>query len=203
MIIAGQRKLYIKDEFGKLLAAIKLMGDQRRANELFGFAAQLISQRMFIELEKVQPDGSETYHPTRGSEERPSVRHGYTPIASGWEPPNVLFTDKGVRLVLTSKSEHIDVQRFGTKKKNYSIPHGELGVAFWWGTPLPWSPTKTANAVRAPGPFWFKQIVHPGIEPYGGKDFVARAWRSCSHYAFARFREVGFMLLGPLEKILK
>jgi hypothetical protein len=199
----GYRKLYIKDEFKKLLAAIELMADQNRANKLFFYAGQLISQRMFIELQKVQPDGFGTYVSIPGSEERPSVRHGYVPISQGWNSPEVNFTDKGVRVSITSRSEHIDVQRFGTRKKNYPIPSGEPGVAFWWGAPLPWSPTQAKSAAVSSGPFWFKQITHPGVEPYGGSDFVARAWRSMSHYAFARFREVGFMLLGPLRDVLK
>lgn len=105
---------------------------------------------------------------------RPSTRRGYVPIEQGWVLNNA-HDAQGIRL--RSRSQHLQYQRFGTMKKNYPIPIRAGGnmLLFWWGSPLPWAPTRPPMLERAPGPFFMPQIIHPGLEPYGGSDFVQRA----------------------------
>lgn len=174
----------IQDDFDKMRRAIERVGDRERANRLLSTTGQTIVANFMAKLEETQPDGSQTY-----VGERPSVRRGYTPIASGWQPVDIEDTDRGISLSLKSTSQHVNIQRFGTRRKNYPIPNFPTGVYFWWGAPLPWSPSRIPEYVaRAPGMFWFPQITHPGIEPHGGEDFVRRAWMAIRAYANRQFR---------------
>ena len=143
------------------------------------------------EIEKVQPSGDQT-----SVGERSSARRGYAPIASGWSPIRIVPKTDGVLLTLKSTSEHINWQRLGTDKKNYPIPGLPTGVSFWWGAPLPWAPNRIPKIVaRAPGMFWFSQITHPGIEAYGGSDFVRRAWGMVQQPAKNQFSETADRIL--------
>lgn len=179
----------IQDDFDKLRRAIEQAGDRDRANRLLSSAGRIIMESFMAKLGEVQPDGTQTY-----VGQRPSVRHGYTPIASGWQPAEIEDTDHGVSLSLKSVSQHINIQRFGTEKKNYPIPLLPEGVHFWWGAPLPWAPSQIPEiASRAPGMFWFPQIEHPGIEV--DEDFVRKAWMTVRALAAGRFRETTATIL--------
>jgi len=181
----------IQDDFDKLRRAIEQAGDRERANRLLTGIGRVIVEAFMVKLEQIQPDGSQTY-----VGERSSTRHGYTPIASGWQPVDIGDTDHGISFSLKSVSRHINIQRFGTEKKNYPIPLLPTGVWFWWGAPLPWAPSQVPEYIaRSPGMFWFPQIQHPGIEPYGGEDFVRRAWITVRALAIERFRDTTTTIL--------
>lgn len=172
----------IQDDFDKLRTAIDKAGDPDRARKLLTGTGRMIVEAFMAELEQLQPvDVSMAW--------KPSIRRGYTPIASGWQPVDIGDTEYGISLSLKSRSKHINWQRFGTPKKNYPIPNLPTGVSFWWGAPLPWSPSEIPEYITAaPGMFWFLQIEHPGIKPYGGEDFVRRAWTIVRSQAIERFR---------------
>lgn len=171
----------IQDNFDRLRGAIDKAGDPDRTRKLLTGAGRMIVETFMTELEQLQPvDTSMAF--------KPSVRRGYAPIASGWRPVDIGDTEHGISLSLKSTSKHINWQRFPTKK-NYPIPSLPSGVSFWWGAPLPWSPTEIPEYIAAaPGIFAFPQIEHPGIEPYGGEDFVRRAWTITRPPAIERFR---------------
>lgn len=186
----------VQDDFDKLRHAIEQAGDRERANALLTGAGRVIVETFMVKLEEMQPiDTTMAY--------KPSIRRGYAPIARGWQPIDIGDTDRGISLSLKSVSQHINIQRFGTEKKNYPIPILPSGVWFWWGAPLPWSPSRIPEYVsNAPGMFWFPQIEHPGIEPHGGEDFVRRAWITVRALATERFRETASTILfQPFREI--
>ena len=180
----------IVDRFHILRRATEQV-NRSRANNLLSSTGRVIMESFMAELEQVQPSGDETF-----VDERSSTRRGYTPIASGWKPVRITSTDDGVSLSLESTSRHINWQRLGTKTKDYSIPSLPTGVSFWWGAPLPWAPTEVPElAAMAPGMFLFDLIIHPGIKPYGGEDFVKRAWNEIQAQAAERFGETAKTIL--------
>ena len=180
----------VVDRFHILRRAIEQVNNRARTSDLLSSAHGAVRDAFMAEIKKAQPvDTTMAY--------KPSIRRGYTPIASGWGRGLVIEkTGKGITLSLKSVSKHLKWQRFGTDKKSYPIPGVPTGMYFWWGAPLPWTPTMIPELVeRSPGMFWFSQIMHPGIEAYGGSDFVRRAWMEVRAQAMERFKETAKTIL--------
>lgn len=125
--------------------------------------------------------------------------HSHTPIIAGWRGPFTQGAFDGATSTIENVSEHIDVQRMGTERKNYPIPIRRGMVKFWLGTPLMW-PVRKAK-FRKPGFVRMAQVIHPGIEPHGGKDFVETVADKVRPELTRVFRDAGMQIaFEPLRK---
>lgn len=88
---------------------------------------------------------------------RPSIRqHGITLDASMVQ--GVERTTNGAAFMITSNAPHAFWQIYGTPPHPIS---GRPLLAFWWGSPLRWSPYRGGK----PGAYHFPSVSHPGTPP--------------------------------------
>jgi hypothetical protein len=191
-----------RDRFGRLVSAITKIANPARARAisrdaagrqakiargwLFEFSPQAIPARTFM-----------------------TTGHQHTSISAGWRGPTSREEPDGASASVFNISEHVDVQRGGTEKKNYPItPRGPVGalaaeparLIFWLGPPLKWG-VRSAR-FRKPGFVAMTAVIHPGIEPHGGRDFVESASDQARPGMIREFREAGIKIaFEPLGEI--
>lgn len=191
-----------RDEFQKLVGAIKKIADPARARTISREAAgrQAEIARGWLYEFSPQAIPARTFMTTG---------HQHTPISAGWRGPTSRENPDGASSSIFNVSEHIDVQRSGTEKKNYPItPRGPVGalaaeparLVFWLGPPLKWG-VRSAR-FRKPGFVAMTAVTHPGIEPHGGKDFVESAADQARPGMIREFRKAGIRIaFEPLKEL--
>lgn len=203
-IETGQIKV---NRFGEIVGSFDFFFGPAELSRIVTGAVKEIQKIARYWLERESPELSFGHYMTTG--------HDHTPIYQGWvsgpiESRYGFGGEGGVRggarswATIGNKSEHINVQRSGTTKKNYRIPASPDGsVTFWLGPPLVWP----VRSPRIPGDgrfFRFREVTHPGIKPWGGSDFAERAinnafpdmnraFESAMDAARAKMRERGLL----------
>jgi hypothetical protein len=194
------------DRFDELVRSIRRSLSMER---LSAMAQQTVERQQAIAFEslwKHTPQKTRQTFMTTGHED-------HTSIGEGWRLDSPERLPDGARAVIRNVSEHVDVQRTGTTKKDYPITPGK-GVAgpsnsfwmpfefprlvFWLGPPLKW-PVRAAR-FRKGGFFSFAQVRHPGFGPWGGKDFVEEATDESRPEMARALREDGKQIFKPLRE---
>lgn len=167
------------DRFPELAEAIREYANRER---IMGLATGAVEQQRVYMIDKLRDNS-----PIAGPDTFYDTGHGdHTTIIEGWEYGDSSATGTRASATINNRSEHVDVQRSGTQKKGYPIPHGggrkprrpgglvqtygKSQVRFWLGPPLKWK-VGSARFQKA-GFVALDQVDHPGFEPWGGRDFV-------------------------------
>lgn len=183
------------DRFGELVDAIRQTADKVRAQKM----AQAASRRQG----KIAMRWLVDYSPQTTAQTFVTTGHDHTSILKGWRGPFDRPVMDGAESVVSSASEHIDVQRSGTTAKRYPIPKVApvtSKLEFWLGPPLKW-PVRKAK-FRKPGFVQMTQVEHPGFEPHGGRDFVERAADQARPEMVKEFSETGYeVAFEPLKRV--
>ena len=172
------------DRFPEFLESIRDTANRERIASIAGEAVRDQQRFMFGRLV--------FWSPRAAGDTFMSTGHDHTAIEDGWRYGSVSQTGNGAEASMDNVSEHVDVQRSGTLKKKYEIPHpgtrkqsrpggllqtyGKSQLAFWLGSPLKWG-VKSARFQKA-GFVYMDRVTHLGFGPHGGRDFVEVAAES-------------------------
>jgi hypothetical protein len=192
------------NRFSELVDAIRKIADPFRNAAIAGEGAKRQSRLALEWLIEFSPEAI----PGRTLI---TTGHHHETIVRGWRGPFTQLAFDGAESTITNVSEHIEVQRYGTRDKDYIIPLGRRSdnidpyardLVFWLGPPLIW-PVQVPR-LRG-GDFVYMRLVrHPGLEPHGGKDFVESAADQARPGMVEFFRETGMEIaFKPLEDLLQ
>jgi hypothetical protein len=171
------------DRFDEMVHAIR---DSLNKERLAEIARKTVDRQQGIAFEELwdhTPQKTRQTFMTTGHE-------SHTSIGEGWRLDSPRALPDGAEAVIRNVSEHIDVQRTGTTRKNYPIPNimapargsgpapgwkpfAHPWMVFWVGPPLKWPARKKKFQSGRFGAF--SQVRHPGFGPWGGRDFVEEA----------------------------